>query len=203
MTKIAPAFGALVKVAPEKPTMLTACATPGTFSAMSTARRLTVVGARERGARRQLRDDDEIAAVELRDEADRRLAEFIEAEGDDAGIDHQHQHGDAHQCAPTASHSRASGASKSRLKTRKKPWIGLLHQRSSSGSPCGLSSSAHSAGDSVSDTISEMIGRAGDGERELPVELSGNAGDEGRRHEHRRSAPARSRSARRRPRPCS
>ena len=41
VTKTAPAFGALVKVAPEKPTMFTACATPGTFSAISTARRLT------------------------------------------------------------------------------------------------------------------------------------------------------------------
>ena len=41
ITNIAPAFGALVKVAPEKPTMLTACATPGIFSAMSTARLIT------------------------------------------------------------------------------------------------------------------------------------------------------------------
>ncbi len=41
VTKIAPAFGALVKVAPEKPTMFTACAMPGIFSAISTARRLT------------------------------------------------------------------------------------------------------------------------------------------------------------------
>ena len=48
------------------------------------------VGARERRAGRQLRHHDEIAAIELRDEADRRLAEFVEAEGDDAGIDHQH-----------------------------------------------------------------------------------------------------------------
>ena len=34
VTKIAPAFGALVKVAPEKPTMFTAWAMPGTFSAI-------------------------------------------------------------------------------------------------------------------------------------------------------------------------
>ena len=40
-TKIAPALGALVKVAPEKPTMFTALETPGVFSAISTARRLT------------------------------------------------------------------------------------------------------------------------------------------------------------------
>src|ERR1019366_10609685 len=41
------------------------------------------------------REDDEKAAVELRDEADRRLAEFIEAKGDDAGVDHEHQNGEA------------------------------------------------------------------------------------------------------------
>ena len=67
--------------------MFTAPTTPGTFSAMSTTRRLHRVGARQRRAGRQLRDDDQIAAVELRDEADRRLAELVEAEGDDAGID--------------------------------------------------------------------------------------------------------------------
>ena len=39
--KIAPEFGALVKVAPEKPTMLTAPSTPGVCSAISTALRLT------------------------------------------------------------------------------------------------------------------------------------------------------------------
>ena len=39
--KAAPAFGALVKVAPEKPTMFIAPTTPGVFSAMSTMRRCT------------------------------------------------------------------------------------------------------------------------------------------------------------------
>ena len=41
ITKIAPAFGALVKVAAEKPTRVKACATPGVSSAMSMARRIT------------------------------------------------------------------------------------------------------------------------------------------------------------------
>ena len=85
--KIAPAFGALVKVAPEKPTMFTACATPGIFSAMSTARRLTASVRASEAPGGSCVDDDQIAAVELRDEADRRLAEFVEAEGEDAGID--------------------------------------------------------------------------------------------------------------------
>jgi hypothetical protein len=39
--KAAPAFGALVKVAPEKPTMFTAPLTPGVFKAVSTMRRCT------------------------------------------------------------------------------------------------------------------------------------------------------------------
>ncbi len=39
--KMAPALGASVNVAPEKPTTFTALETPGTFSAISTARRLT------------------------------------------------------------------------------------------------------------------------------------------------------------------
>jgi len=43
-----------------------------------------------------LHDGDEIAAVDLRDEANRRLAEFIETEGQHAGVDDEHQHRDAH-----------------------------------------------------------------------------------------------------------
>ena len=80
--KTAPAFGALVKVAPEKPTKFTAPATPGVSSARSTARRSHRIGPRQRSARRQLRRDDEIAAVKLRDESGRRLAEFDKPEAD-------------------------------------------------------------------------------------------------------------------------
>ena len=46
---------------------------PAPSSAMSTARRCTASVRVERSAGRQLRHDDEIAAIELRDEADRRL----------------------------------------------------------------------------------------------------------------------------------
>ncbi len=41
LTNTAPALGALVRVAPEKPTILTAWATPGISSASSTTRRFT------------------------------------------------------------------------------------------------------------------------------------------------------------------
>ena len=50
-----------------------------------------------------------------------------------------------------------ASASKYRLKRRKKPRIGRSHQRSWRRAACGFNSSAHIAGDSVSDTISEMI----------------------------------------------
>ena len=94
--KTAPAFGALVKVAPEKPTMFIAPIDARHLQRDVDDAPLHLVGARQRRAGRQLRHHDEIAAVELRDEADRRLAEFVEAEGDDAGIDQQHDHGEAH-----------------------------------------------------------------------------------------------------------
>ena len=76
--------------------MFTACATPGTSSASSTARRLTASVRAERGGRRQLRDGDQIAAVDCRNKADRGLAELVHAEGDNAGIDNQHDHRDTH-----------------------------------------------------------------------------------------------------------
>ena len=82
--------------------MFTRCAMPGHRERDLDRAPVDLVGAVERGARRQLRHDDQIAAVELRDEADRRLAEFVEAEGEDAGIDDQHQHGDAHDACPTS-----------------------------------------------------------------------------------------------------
>ena len=53
--KIAPAFGALVKVAPEKPTMFTASATPGDLQRDVDRPAVDRVGAVERSARRQLR----------------------------------------------------------------------------------------------------------------------------------------------------
>ena len=97
--KIAPALGALVKVAPEKPTTLTPCADAGHLQRDIERALLHGVGARQRGAGRQLHDDDEIAAVDLRDEADRRLPECVEAETDDDQIDHEHDGGAAHGAA--------------------------------------------------------------------------------------------------------
>ncbi len=69
---------------------------------MSTARRMTA----------SVRASDEpggncattmmIAAVDLRNEADRRVAEFVEADGDDAGIDDEHDDRRSAPRAPTS-----------------------------------------------------------------------------------------------------
>ena len=67
--------------------MFTALEMPGRLERDLDGAAVDLVGARERGARRQLRHDDQEAAVDRRDEADRRLAELVEAEREDAGID--------------------------------------------------------------------------------------------------------------------
>ena len=54
------------------------------------------IGSCERSAPRQLRYDDEVALIDLRDEADRRFTELVETEEDHAGIHDHHQHGEAH-----------------------------------------------------------------------------------------------------------
>ncbi len=105
--KIAPAFDACVKVAPEKPTM---------FTDMRDARNLHGdvaralhhrVGARERCARRKLRRRDQIAAVDLRDEARRRAVEFEEAVSDDPRIERRASARRSARRGRRASHSRA------------------------------------------------------------------------------------------------
>ena len=58
------------------------------------------VGARERGAAGKLRHDDEIADVELRDEADRRLAELVHAEGEHGAVDDEHDRRQSARRAP-------------------------------------------------------------------------------------------------------
>src|SRR6266851_2006301 len=54
------------------------------------------IGSCERSAPRQLRHDDEVALIDLRDEANRSLAELVETEQDHAGVHNHHQHGEAH-----------------------------------------------------------------------------------------------------------
>jgi hypothetical protein len=143
------------------------------------------IGAGERGAARQLRHDDQIAGIELRDETGGRLAELVEAIGDDAGIDEQHQHGEAHDArgeAAIASRQRLEAAIEQAEEAdqRARPparrlsvtCVRLQKQRAQ----CGRQGQRDDEGDHR---------RPGDRERELAVELAGNAGDEGRRHEHR------------------
>ena len=144
-----------------------------------------LVGARQRRRRRQLRDDDEIAAVELRDEAHRRPAEFVEAEGNDAGIDHQHQHRDAHHAArqpAIAARQRVEAPIEDAERSR---GSGRPTSGPAVASACGLSSKRAQRRRQRQRHDQRNDGRAGDGQRELTIELPGNAGDERGRHEHR------------------
>src|SRR5437773_1199255 len=89
VTKMAPAFGAVVNVAPENPTMFTAWATPGTPSAMSAALRLT---------------------ASVRPSAAGRQAEHSEPERQEARVGNHTDHSDPQQmgeaAAGTAGHGR-------------------------------------------------------------------------------------------------
>ena len=202
--KIAPALGALVKVAPEKPTMLRRAATPGTCSAISSARCCTASVRASEAPGGNCTTSDQIAAVHLRDEADRRLAECVEAEAEDD------QHRSANMMA--ARRTRAAGQpAKVRRASRRNPIEGAEEAmdrplatsgRGALGS-CGLSSSAHIAGDKRQRDDQRNDGGAGDGERELAVELAGDAGDERRRHEHGAQHERDGDRAPSRPRPCS
>ena len=95
--KMAPALGALVKVAPSKPAKGTACATPGVSRMIWVASPHDRVGARQRGAGRQLQHGDQIALVLVGNEAGRRAAELPAGQADEPGIDDEDQHRDAEQ----------------------------------------------------------------------------------------------------------
>ena len=127
-TNIAPAFGALENVAPEKPTIVIACATPGTLRARLGRAAHHLVGTLERGARRQLRGDDQEAAILLRNEAGRRALKQEKSAGENAGIE---QSSSPRRCARRdwqASRSPARRRAKPRLNRPKKPWNGRDHQ---------------------------------------------------------------------------
>ena len=54
------------------------------------------IGSCQRSAPRQLCYDDEVALIDLRDEANRRFSELVETEQDHAEIHKHHQRGEAH-----------------------------------------------------------------------------------------------------------
>ena len=95
-------------------------------------------------------------------------------------------HAPAHEPADRAARSALLSRSKPRLKARKKRPRMRSHRRpnQSFGASCGCSSSAHSAGLSVSELNAESSVDDGDRERELAVELPGDAAEEGGRDEH-------------------
>ena len=93
------AFGAVVKVAPSRPTIGTAWAMPGVSSTiLVTLRAISSVRASEAPGGK-LDDVDQIALVLLRNEAGRRRDELIDGERDQPGIDHHHERRYAHEPA--------------------------------------------------------------------------------------------------------
>ena len=143
------------------------------------------VGAGERGGRRQLRDDDQIAAVELRDEADRRLAEFIEAEADDGGVDHQHQHRHAHHLGRKPTVAVRQGI-EIMVEQVEKAVDRLAPPAFRFVFGMRLEQQRAQRRRQRQRDYQRNDGGARDGECELPVELPRYAGNEGGRYEHRR-----------------
>ena len=144
-----------------------------------------LVGARERGGGRQLHHADQVAHVLVGDEAHGRLAELVEAIGQDARIGQEHDGRDAHDAprepAVARGHPVEAPVEEAEEEAdRARPQgdalvrgVWLQEQRAHGG--------RKRQGDDQRDER-----RAGDGQRELAVELARDAGDEGRGHEHGR-----------------
>ena len=145
------------------------------------------LGPFQRGARRQLQHGDQVALVLLRNEPGRRAGELHAGDADQRGIDDQHHRQPAHQSSGDAAVTVGQPV-KAAVETRegRRPGSGrarparaclvrivrLEQQRAQRRAK----RQRHEAGDHR---------RGGDGHGELAEELAGNAGQEGRRHEHR------------------
>ena len=142
------------------------------------------IGARKRRSGRQLRHDDDVAAVHLRYETDRRLAEFVHAEGEHRHVADEHDRGEPHDARgqpAIAARQRLEAAIEAAEKAMDRPLppalaaalrVRLEQQR------------AHGRRQRQRNNERDH-GCARDGQRELPVELPGNPRDEGRRYEDR------------------
>ena len=144
---------------------------------------LDFIGAGERSARRQLHDDDDIAAIDLRDEADRGGAEGVQAERDDDEIDRGHDRN-----APHRSGGKPGDTESDLLEAA----IEIAEELMDRPLPPALAPAAvvrleeeraHRRRQRQRNDQRNDRG-AGNGQRELPVELAGYAGDEDRRYEH-------------------
>src|SRR6478735_9994718 len=69
---------------------------PGSFEGDVDDPLLYLAGTGQRGSSGKLNHHDQIAAVDLRDEPDRRLAELVEAIGENADIENEHNDDVAH-----------------------------------------------------------------------------------------------------------
>ncbi len=141
------------------------------------------VGARQRRAGRQLNHDDHVAGVDLRNKADRRQAELIEAETDHDEINDHHHRDAAHRArrhpgdAGTEAAEAAIEQGEEAVNRPLPPAVAMrrivrLEQER-----------AHRRRQRQRDD-QRNDGGAGDGQRELPVKLPGDAGNEYRGHEH-------------------
>ena len=143
---------------------------------------LDLVGAGQRRAGRQLQHSDQVAAIDLGNEANRRVAELVEAVAEDRNVEDEHDRHDPHRAtdqpviaAGETIETPVEGPKKSANRPRppRRPGLPLLrfeqkraHRRRQ-----------RQRYDQRDDR------RTGNRERELPVELAGDAGDEDRWHE--------------------
>ena len=119
-TKMTPVLGALVKVAPSKPTNATELlSTPGRVSMMSEALAHDRVGARECRSWRKLQGHDQVGPIELRNEAGRRRRQPIVGQIEQPGISDEQDRRRCGSAYPSARHSHATELPNAQLKPRK------------------------------------------------------------------------------------
>src|SRR4051812_34779281 len=145
---------------------------------------LYLVGTGQRGSSGKLEYYDQIAAVDLRDEPDRRLAEFVETIGKNADIENEHNddvaHGARNQPVVTSPNPiEAPVEAAEKLADRAFPpllFVALRSPFEEQGAHRRRQRQRHDQGNDS---------RTCDGESELTIELAGNARDEGGGNEHR------------------
>ena len=146
------------------------------------------VGAHHRRTGRQAINGDDVALVLLRNEASRCAVECRPGQRDQARIDHHHDQGETHQ-APRHRAIAASKLRKYRVKAACKQRerqhqrgckLAALGARIVSPQQQGAQRRRQGQGHDRRDD-----GRAGDGQRELAIELARDARNKSGRHEHR------------------
>ncbi len=173
----------MTRVAPEKADEIDAVGDAGDGESHVDDALIDGVSAGQGGGWRQLHDGDQVAAVLIRNETDRRLAEFIEAERDQAGINDQHDRREADGTARNPSiaarelvEAPVEGTEEGANRPGQNAVARMLFMRlQQKGAERGRQRQRHDQRDD---------GGASDRQSELAVELAGNTRDERGRHEH-------------------